>query len=235
MKKNLNQLTTARAAIGSKTGRATLRNLCITFVAMTAMAASAQHFTSESSWQTAAGTYSLETFDGIAAGTQVTSLPGLGIQFDFLNNGVNHPSVENHTTGFGGFAHSEPNVLFNAVNPVLPGLGPIILRPISASQVIVGVGYWNTGGDDSSVLTFYDANNNLLDTLDTGTANLVFNGIINLAGASKVVISPGSIGNAFFSVDDLQVKLVQIPEPGILALLLGTGIPAALVLRRRRR
>ncbi|HET8579048.1 MAG TPA: hypothetical protein VFO18_18265, partial [Methylomirabilota bacterium] len=70
------------------------------------LAAHAASFSSEAAWQAAAGAFSLENFDAIGIGTQLSSLPGLGISFGLLNDGVSFPSVQTNASGFGGVNHS---------------------------------------------------------------------------------------------------------------------------------
>lgn len=199
--------------------------------------AAASVFTSESAFQAAAGGVNLQTFDSFAAGTQLTSLPGLGISFGPLTGGV-FPSVEASSSGFGGTNFTPPNVLFNAVQPQLPGLGPIVLLPLNSNNRIFAVGYWNTGGDDSTTIRFFDANNNLLESGTLGTSGLLFLGIVNPTGAARVEIDAGPIGNGFFSIDNLQVRVAPaavtaVPEPVTFAVV-GLLALGAAGLRRRK-
>lgn len=182
----------------------------------------ATSFSSEALWRAAAPGFVLETFEGIAAGTQVSSLAGLGVSFDFLNDGVTHPSVQSRVNT-GGFAQSGVNVFLNDIDFALPGRGPINIRPLNPGDAIFALGYWNTGGDDTTFLSFFDQNNVLIETVESsqtgGTFN--FNGIVNATPAFRVEIAPGSLGNGYFTLDDLQVvvnQVGQVPEPSSLAL-----------------
>jgi hypothetical protein len=194
-------------------------------------------FTNEAAWRAAAGAFALENFDGFAAGTDLASLAALSIKFDFLSDLTHHPSVQSAASAFGGNTHSAPNALFNAFQAVLPGLGPIVIRPLNPGQSITALGYWNTGEDDSTVLSFFDAGNNLLESIDTGTNANVFVGIVNVTGAAKVVISAGSLGNGFFSIDDLQTNVggavAGVPEPQAFWLL-GGGLAFIAAARKFR-
>lgn len=167
----------------------------------------AASYSNEAAWRTAAPGWVAESFDGIATATELSSLPALGITFDLLNDGVHHPSVQTNSGSFGGSNHTAPNVLFNAVIAELPGLGPIVIRPATAGNVITAAGCWNTGGDDSVTIEFRDASNGLIESTSSPTTQ-AFVGIVNTTGAASVRIVPAG-GNGFFSIDDLQVVTAQ--------------------------
>lgn len=171
-----------------------------------AASASAQSFSDETAWQAAAGHWQTETFDSYVSMTQVAELPGVGLSVDFLNTGNVHPAVMS-TSATGGSSISPPNVLVNQSQPTLPGLGAIRMRPLAPGVTIRAVGYWNTGGDDSTELRLYDGSGGLLAASNTGSASLVFNGIVAATPAAYFEIDTGGIGNGYITLDNLSVTL----------------------------
>lgn len=174
----------------------------------------------------AAGAWVEETFESIAPGTQLSSLAGLGVSFDFLDDGITYPSVQDKSFT-GGHTTSGSHILLNDIDNTLPGRGPINLRPLVPGTWIQAVGYWNTGGDDNTVLRFFDADGLLIEEAMC-IQDVVFNGIVTATPAYRVEIGRGSIGNGYFTLDDLQVTAV--PEPATVCLL-GLG---GLLLRKRK-
>ena len=164
----------------------------------------ASSFSAETAWRAAAGATTLETFDGIAAGTQLSTFAPLGIRFDTLNDGTTFPSVRSRFNT-GGSSHSGTQILLNDNDFALPGRGSIVFRPLTAGQAIFAVGYWNTGGDDTTTLRFFDANNVLIEEVTSGFGS-VFNGIVSTVPAFRVEIAAAA-GNGFFTIDDLQVRV----------------------------
>ena len=96
---------------------------------------SATSFTSEALFQAAAGAFVLEDFEGIAAGTQVTQIVGLGVSFDPLDDDVTFPSVQLRSNT-GGSAQSGVNIFLNDIDFALPGRGPMNFRPLNVGDVI---------------------------------------------------------------------------------------------------
>ena len=83
-------------------------------------------FTSEASFQAAAGAFALENFDGLGPhGTSHSTLSSLGVDLLPLNNGTD-PRVVSPSV-IGGFAHSGSFVLTNNADNFLPANGPSIL------------------------------------------------------------------------------------------------------------
>jgi len=198
--------------------------------------ASASSFTDEAAWRASVGgIYALETFDSIAAGSDVTTLPALGIQFGALNDGT-QPTVQAYANT-GGVVKSAPNNLLNDRDFSLPGRGPYTIFPLNAGTFVFGLGLWNVGGDDTLRLTFYDASNNVIESVDSPSSSGFF-GITNSAGASKAVIDFIG-GNGYAPVDDLQTAtrttFAASPEPGSMVLFASGLIAAGLWRRRARR
>jgi hypothetical protein len=116
----------------------------------------------ESNWQADAGTTMLDNFETYTVGTQISSLPTLGVGFDTLAGG-GFPNIYNHG---GGTPHGQlhlanfPNGI-NAINRwddivlhVLPGFN------------ITALGYWNGDGQsDTLVATAYDSSDNVLGSV----------------------------------------------------------------------
>src|SRR5688572_14372315 len=168
--------------------------------------AQAQTFNNEAQWQAAAGSFKVEDFESFPNLTQVTQLPSVLLYMNRLNTGNAAPTVM-ATSTTGGTSASGSNVLVNQSQPVLPGLGPIRFFSTVKGLTIRGMGYWNTGGDDSTVLRFYDPQGNLIASSDTGTTAQVFNGILTAQPVGWVEIDAGSIGNGYITLDDLHVAI----------------------------
>jgi len=186
-------------------------------------------YANEAAWRSAAGAFSIETFEGFGNLTEHSNFVSLNVTFGLLNDGIHYPHVMSTATT-GGTSVSGVNVLVNRNQPILPGLGMIRMFP-AAGNVLTAVGYWNTGGDDSSQLRLYDASGGLIEQFNTGSSGLIFNGIVNATGAAYAEFDEGGIGNGYFTLDDLQVVQRPIPAPSS-ALLLGIG---GMVAMRRRR
>src|ERR1043165_4082650 len=151
-----------------------MRALTVALAASLAGSAFATGFNDQTAWRAAAGAFSIDDFESYGNLTEHAGLATLNVTFGLLNDGIHYPFVMNTATT-GGFSESGVNVLVNRDQPILPGLGTIRMFP-AAGNLFTAVGYWNTGGDDSSELRFYDASGALMETLNTGTNALVFNG-----------------------------------------------------------
>ncbi len=180
-------------------------------LALSAAQASATGFNDEAAWQAAVGSFQEEQFEGFADLTPVCRLPAVDIYMNRLVTLTHAPTVMSSGTT-GGSSTSGVNVLVNQMTPVLPGLGPIRMFSTKAGHSIKGLGYWNTGGDDSTVLRVYDVNGVLLETVDTGTNSVVFNGFVSSVTVGWVEIDAGSIGNGYITIDDLQVAFEPVPD-----------------------
>ena len=179
-------------------------------VALLASHASANGYNDEAAWQAAAGAFQQEDFEGFPNLTTVTRLPAVDIYMNRLNTLTDAPTVMAKSTT-GGFSTSGSNVLVNQSQPVLPGLGPMRLFSTKPGQHIKGIGYWNTGGDDSTVIRVYGPGGALIETYDTGNASLVFAGVLTSAVVAYVEIDAG-VGNGYFTLDDLQVAFAPTPD-----------------------
>src|SRR5262249_11497276 len=154
----------------------------------------------EAAWRAAAGAFALENFDAIAAGTDITSLPALGIKFDPLDDGT-QPTVQPYALT-GGVEVSSPNNILNDRDFSLPGRGPISVRPILDTDFLFALGLWNAGGDDQLQLSFFDASDNLIESVVSASSSGFF-GIINSAGAKRAQIDFVD-GNGYAPTDNWQ-------------------------------
>lgn len=190
-------------------------------------------YTDEAAWRAAVGgVYALETFDNIAAGTSVFTLPALGVSFDPLNDGT-QPTVQNYGST-GGMPRSQPHNLLNDSDFSLPGRGPYSFRPIDSSQNLYGVGLWNVGGDDRLRMTFFDASDSPMEQV-ISASGIGFFGIVNSLGATRIEIDFVD-GNGYAPVDDLQTAVrgtFNVPDASSTLLLAGYAMLGLLGLRRR--
>ena len=202
--------------------------------------ASATAYTDEAAWRAAAVTFAFENFDSIAVGTDVTTLPALGIRFDPLNDGT-QPTVQAYSFT-GGIPRSTPNNLLNDRDNTLPGRGPLSIRPLNAGDFIFGLGMWNVGGDDQLSLSFFNASGGLIEQV-TSASGTGFFGIINPAGATRAQVDFVQ-GNGYAPVDDFQTATRQtfdpgpnpVPEPETYAMMLaGLGVLGYTARRRKQR
>lgn len=207
-------------------------------------AASAAAFVDEAAWRAAVfDVYGLETFDSIAGGSDVTTLPVLGIRFLPLNDGT-QPTVQPYAST-GGVVKSGPNNILNDRDFSLPARGPINVVPILPGDSIFGLGMWNVGGDDQLRLTFYDEFDAIIEQV-TSAPSFGFFGIVNSSGATRAEVDFVG-GNQYSPTDDWQtatrVTIDPDPEPGAVPepavwamMMLGFGFIGARIrgLRRRR-
>ena len=205
-----------------------------------AVQASATSYIDEAAWRAAVlNAYALETFDSLVAGSDVTSLPLLGIRFDPLNDGT-QPTVQQYSST-GGVVKSGPNNFLNDRDFSLPARGPFSMRPVDGATFVYGIGLWNVGGDDTLRLSFYDISNTLIESVISPSSSGFF-GIVNPLGAAGAVVDFVG-GNGYAPVDDLQTAVRgtfvpeppnAIPEPETYALML-LGMAAIGYRARRRR
>jgi hypothetical protein len=197
----------------------------------TSSSASAAIFNDKTTFEAAAsiaGNLALETFDSFTG--PILQLSSLGITFNPMNAGIQPHSI---LVNCPGPTFSSPNALVNNNACSFPGRGSIVFQPMNPSNGIVGVGFFNTGGDDTLQLSAFDASNNLIEQATVSGSNLnpnsfKFLGIVTSIPASRIEISPVG-GNGLFSIDNLQVatKSIQsVPEPSIILGLVTLGLGA---------
>lgn len=198
--------------------------LFLAFLGLAPAPAAAVAFTDEAAFQAAAGGVVIEDFESYGLFEEVGALPALGISFAPFSNG-SLPTGYNLVAG--GFARSGTITLSNNDKLSLPGLGPfeILADPGTSFRAL---GYWAGGADDTSRLTLFDADDNIIESalvVDTNGSALnpiSFIGIITTVDAVRALIEP-VLGNGWFGFDDLQVGsiTVSVHAPGALPLLFG--------------
>ncbi|NET69825.1 MAG: PEP-CTERM sorting domain-containing protein [Sphaerospermopsis sp. SIO1G2] len=194
-------------------------SICCLVSVATCFPAKGATFTSESDWQSAAGNYQLETFESIGTlGTEVTSLPSLGLEFSTTNH------IYNGTSGgplFGNFS------LINTF-PFNPNDLDGFSITASNGNLITALGAWNASGDDELFITFYNELDVVMESvfISASQTQSSFGGIVNSQGASRVEITATGNANRWIAIDNLQVSLQSstrsVPEPSsLLSLCLG--------------
>lgn len=104
-----------------------------------------------------------------------------------------------------------------------------VIRPDNAGDSIWAFGQTNAQGDWVRVLG-YDANDQLVVSLDASNAGTAFAGFISDVPLAKVVVTPLGNGDFLNGMDDVFVSVTPVPSPGALALL---AIGGFAVTRRR--
>lgn len=105
-----------------------------------------------------------------------------------------------------------------------------VIRPDNPGDSIYAFGQTNAQGDWVRVLG-YDAQDNLIASIDASNAGTAFAGFISDVPLAKVVVTPLGNGDFANGMDDVYVSVTPVPAPGGLGLLAGAGLLAA---RRRR-
>ncbi|WP_082992669.1 PEPxxWA-CTERM sorting domain-containing protein [Erythrobacter sp. QSSC1-22B] len=173
--------------------------------------ASAAAFVDEAAWRAAVfDVYGLEIFDALPAGSDVNTLPALGIRFLPLNDGT-QPTVQAYANT-GGVVKSGPNNLLNDRDFSLPARGPINVVPLNLGDSIFGLGMWNVGGDDQLRLTFYDSSGGIIEQV-TSAPSFGFFGIVNSMGAARAEVDFVG-GNGYAPTDDWQAAARRVIVPG---------------------
>lgn len=182
----------------------------------------------ESNWQVAAGTTVLEDFESYSNGTQIPSLPALGISFDPLAGG-GYPQAYL----FGGTPHG-PMHLANFPNGInsINRWDDIVVNVLPRYE-ITAFGFWNGDGQrDTLVATAYDASNNVLGSV--GAFKGTFTGLISDIAISRLVFD-GNTGDGWNHLDGLQTNAVSaVPLPAALPLFLSALSVLGVAAARRR-
>ena len=106
------------------------------FVVSAPALASVVTYTDESAWRAAAGTYTLENFDGFTAGAQVSTLPSLGLSLDKLGAYNAYPAIYDNACGED--IKSAPNMLINFGYPCsFTPVGNLVFRPLRGVDIPV--------------------------------------------------------------------------------------------------
>ncbi len=132
-----------------------------------------------------------------------------------LTNQIAGMSFENsHVTlgDNGGTSESPSNVVLNSdlVSPII----------ITFDNAVRGVGLFNTSLVDAERFDVFDAQNNLLGSLNLPSSVVNFGGFISDEGIKKVVITPITPTNGSIFIDTLTVSSTSVPEPSTYFLLL---------------
>jgi hypothetical protein len=181
----------------------------------------------ESNWQTAAGTTLLEDFETYSEGTQISSLPSLGIGFESLAGG-GFPNIYNA----GGGTPYGPLHLGNFPNGIneINQWDDIVLYALPGYQ-ITALGFWNGDGQNDTLIgTAYDDANNVLGSV--GAFKGTFAGFTSDIAISRVVFD-GNTGDGWNHLDGLQIAVV--PEPVSSTLFIVGGATLGLRQWRKKR
>jgi hypothetical protein len=203
-----------------------------------AHAATITPYSVELAWQLAAAPTVLENFESYAGGTQIPTLPALGVGFDVLA-GTGYPATYFHigppntTHGamhLGNFPNGVGGTPSNQFND--------IVMQVLVGYTITAVGFWNGDGQLAAILEarVYDTTNAFIGSVSALSGT--FAGFVADAPISRVEFE-GITGDGWNHLDGLQTNVravAQVPEPSTI-LLLGSALTAYLktaYLRRRR-
>ena len=183
----------------------------------------------ESDWQIVAGTTVFENFESYSVGTQISSLPVLGIGFDSLAGG-GFPNIYNHTYDSGGGTPYGSRHLANFPNGIngINRWDDIVLHVLPGYE-ITALGFWNGDGQrDTLVATAYDASDNIIGS--AGAFKGTFAGFISDVAISRVIFD-GNTGDGWNHLDGLQTN-ATVPVPGAVWLL-GSGLAGIIGIRKK--
>lgn len=184
----------------------------------------------EAAWRSAVGTFALESFESYPGGTQIQSLPALGIAFDELAGGGYPQAYFFGTTPYG------PTHLGNFPNGInsINQWDDIVVHPLPG-VTMTALAFWNGDGQaDTLVARAYDSSGSLLGTI--GAFHGTFAGFISSGSVTKIVFD-GITGDGWNHLDGLQTSFVSgqditVPEPPT-ALMLLSGALGLLCYRRK--
>lgn len=185
-------------------------------------------FSTESAWRAAVGSYSIETFEGFAAGSVVTTLPSIQLEIDPLV-GSTQPDIYVHSV-----ANTPPGAKQLPNFALLPELTPfknldIVARPTAGTNIFA-FGFWNGDPQGHMVVRVFDELDNQIGTIaaliNSGSASALsssFAGFISSAPIGRLEFE-GSTGGGFNHVDDFQVSFIApVPVPAAFWLF-GSGL-----------
>jgi len=185
-------------------------------------------YTSESNWQTAAGTTILEDFQSYSVNTQITSLPLLGVDFEMLAGG-GYPATYNHFSDGSGYGSMHLSNFPNGIGGTNQW-DDIILNVMPGYQV-TALGFWNGDGQsDTLMATVYDASDNVLGTV--GAFKDTFAGFVSDVPIARVVFD-GDTGDGWNHLDGLQTNANVVPVPAAVWLFV-SGLLGLIGISRRR-
>lgn len=185
-------------------------------------------YSSETLWQAAAAPTALEDFESYAVGAQISTLVGLGIDFDVLEGG-GYPAIYQHGSDVTGYGRKQLGNFPNGTNSI-NRWDDIVLRP-SAGYDLYALGFFNGDGQYDTFRAYaYDASDQLLGSIGAYTGN--FAGFTSDVPVAYVSFD-GNTGDGWNHLDGLQTGVAlsgDVPEPGSF-ILLSIGC-AVLCLRR---
>jgi hypothetical protein len=183
-------------------------------------------FTDSAAFQAAVGSVQVYNFDSFAL-NQGPDVFGSFQPLDQQLRGIDFDNARINFGAFGGTFRSPSNVVLNAdfVNPIV----------INFTTPQFAVGLFNTSIVDAERFDVFDANNNLLGSLNLGAQVINFGGFTSDTAIARVSVTPIAPTNGSIYIDDLTVAAgAAVPEPAS-AWLLGTGLLPLLAVRKRRR
>ncbi len=180
---------------------------------------------SELEWQVAAAVTNLEDFESYSAGTQIDSLPALGINFDPLAGG-GFPCTYSFTGTQTPHGKMQLGNFPNGINSI--NRWDDIVISASHGREITAMGFWNGDGQSDTMTAYvYDFADNLIGSI--GAYRGQFAGFISDVPIWYVILD-GDTGDGWNHVDGLQTNAVPEPLSGTLLVVAG----CATLLRRKR-